>query len=156
MGTLIQNAESVLAAEIALTQAYVLVGNASGVAVGVAISGAITINASGVTTLGADAVATAANIADDAVSLEHLDAGITPGLMVIAAGIATTAGGDANESITATGCVGTDTAIVWVQKAGATPRMSIRSRQGTGSIAVVLSDDPLTDHKLAWTARAPA
>lgn len=89
-------------------------------------------------------------IQNAAISAEHLDAGILPTQIVIGSGIFTTAGGDANESITVTGCVGTDSAIVWVQKAGATPRTVDTITPGTGSVAVVLSDDPSTDHKLGF------
>lgn len=99
--------------------------------------------------LGADVV-TNAKVADGAISLEHLDSGITFPFRVIGGGIFTTAGGDANESITVTGVVGTDTAIVWVQKAGATPRTVDTITPGTGSVAVVLSGDPSTDHKLGY------
>ncbi len=107
--------------------------------------------------LGADAVADASKIADDAVSLEHLDAGITPGFLVIDAGLFTTIGGDANESITSANCLGTDTVLVWVQKAGAVPRTVDTITPGAGSIAVVMSDDPSNDHKLNYVVyRAPA
>lgn len=97
----------------------------------------------------ADAV-TNAKLADNAVSIENIDSAAKPILHTVAAGIFTTAGGDANESITAAGTLGTDTAIVWVQKAGATPRTVDTITPGTGSIAVVLSGDPSTDHKLAY------
>lgn len=186
LGTLIQNAESVSAAEISLAEGKVLVGDASGLAtattmasgtilvgsaaskaVAVAVSGDATLAATGALTiaslavsgakLAADAVSGADKIADDAVSLEHLDPGITPGLMVMAAGIFTTLGGDANESITVAGAVGTDTALVWVQKNGGTPRTVDTITPGTGAIAVVMSGDPSTDHKLAYIVyRAPA
>jgi collagen type V/XI/XXIV/XXVII alpha len=99
--------------------------------------------------LAADAV-TNAKLADDAVSIENIDAGAKPIKIVVGAGIFTTAGGDANESITVTDCVGTDTALVWVQKAGATPRTVDTITPGTGSVAVVLSGDPSTDTKLGW------
>lgn len=99
--------------------------------------------------LEADAV-TNAKLADNAVSIENIDSAAKPILHTVAAGIFTTAGGDANESITAAGTLGTDTAIVWVQKAGATPRTVDTITPGTGSIAVVLSGDPSTDHKLAY------
>ena len=104
-----------------------------------------------------DAVDVPGKIADDAVSLEHLDAGITPGLLVVAAGIFTTAGGDANETITVAAALGTDTVLVWVQKAGATPRTVDTITPAAGSIGLVLSGDPSTDHKLAYIVyRAPA
>lgn len=157
LGTLIENAESVAAAEIALADGTVLIGTAGGVGASKSLSGAITITREGVATLGADAVTGADKIADDAVSLEHLDAGITPALMVMGAGIFTTLGGDANESITVAGMLGTDTALVWVQKAGTVAKTVDTITPGAGSIAVVMSGDPSTDHLLAYIVyRAPA
>lgn len=93
---------------------------------------------------------TSAKISDASIDLADLDSGAAPIKHVVGAGIFTTAGGDANESITVSGCVGTDTAIVWVQKAGATPRTVDTITPGTGSVAVVLSGDPSTDHKLGY------
>ncbi len=157
LGTLIQNAEAIVAGEITVADGQILIGTVANVGAAKALSGAITITREGVATLGADAVTGADKIADDAVSLEHLDAGITPGLMVVAAGLFTTAGGDANESITAATVLGTDTVLAWVQKDGAVPRTVDTITPGAGSIALVMSGDPSTDHLIAWTAyRAPA
>lgn len=106
--------------------------------------------------IAADAV-DGTKIADDAVSIEHLDAGITPALLVVGAGSFTTVGGDANESIPVAGLLGTDTVQVWIRKAGATPRTVDSFTPGAGAIAVVMSDDPSNDHELLYTAyRAPA
>lgn len=91
-----------------------------------------------------------AEIADGAVTLAKIAAAAKPIYHVVAMGLFTTAGGDANESITAAGVLGTDTALVWVQKAGGTPRTVDTITPGTGSIAVVMSGDPSTDHKLGW------
>lgn len=69
---------------------------------------------------------------------------------VIAAGNFTTAGGDANETITATGATSSDIAIVTLKTAGAVPRTITTAAAGTDSIAVVLSGDPSTDHVLNY------
>ena len=92
LGTLIQNAESVTAGEIALTDTYLVVGNGSNVGAGVALSGDATIANTGALTLSADSVGasqietgavgtaeiaadavTNAKIADGAVGLENID-----------------------------------------------------------------------------------
>jgi len=67
----------------------------------------------------------------------------------------TTAGGDANESITATGVVSTDVCFVVLKTAGATPRTVTTAACGTNAIAVVLSGDPSTDHVLSYVAYRP-
>jgi len=69
---------------------------------------------------------------------------------VIAAGTFTTAGGDANESITVTDCASGDIAIVTVKTNGATPRTVTTASAGSGAIAVVMSGDPSTDHVLQY------
>ena len=69
---------------------------------------------------------------------------------IVAHGNFTTAGGDANESITASGVVSTDVAFVVVKTVGATPRTVTTAAAGSGSIAVVMSGDPSTDHVLSY------
>lgn len=64
LGTLIQNAESVVAAEIALADGTVLIGNASGVAVANTLTGDVTTTNAGVTAIGANKV-TKAMLATD-------------------------------------------------------------------------------------------
>ncbi len=66
------------------------------------------------------------------------------------AGTFTTAGGDANESITVTGVTSADIVSVTVKTAGATPRSIVSAAAGTDAIAVVLSGDPSTDHVLQY------
>lgn len=69
---------------------------------------------------------------------------------VVGAGLHTTAGGDATESITATGAVAGDTVLVTVNTNGATPRTVTTAIATTDAITVVLSGDPSTDHVLNW------
>jgi len=69
---------------------------------------------------------------------------------IIASGTFTTAGGDAAESITATGALATDRAIVMVRTAGATPRSIVAAAAATNAINVTMSGDPSTDHVLCW------
>lgn len=64
LGTLIENAESVTAGEIALADGTVLVGNASGVGAAVTLSGDVTTTNAGVTAIGANKV-TKAMLATD-------------------------------------------------------------------------------------------
>lgn len=89
-------------------------------------------------------------IQDDAVSLEHLDAGITPSHIVAFAGEFTTAGGDADETISVPGVVATDLVLVNVQTAGATSRTVVDASAGTNQIDVDMSGDPSTDHVLTY------
>ena len=69
---------------------------------------------------------------------------------VLAAGTHTTAGGDANESITVSGALSTDIAIVTLKTAGATPRTITTAAAATNAINVVMSGDPSTDHVLSY------
>lgn len=70
--------------------------------------------------------------------------------LVKAAGTFTTAGGDANESITVSGATSSDIAIVVVKTTGATPRTVTTSAAASGAINVVMSGDPSTDHVLSY------
>lgn len=99
--------------------------------------------------IAADAI-TNAKIADDAVSLEHLDSGIEPSHVVKYAGKFTTAGGDANEQISVSGVVATDVVIVSLQDKGATPRTILTAKAGTNVIDIVMSGDPSTDHVICY------
>lgn len=99
--------------------------------------------------LAADAV-TNAKIGDGEVSLEHLDSGIAPSHVVKFAGSFTTAGGDANETITVSGAAATDIAFVTVSNRGGTPRVVESALAGTNKIDVVMSGDPSTDHTLKY------
>jgi hypothetical protein len=100
--------------------------------------------------LGADAV-DGTKLADDAVSLEHLDAGITPSHIVFAAGRFTTAGGDTDETITVAGVLATDEVQVTLHTAGAVPVTVIDASASAGQIDVDMSADPSTDHVLTYS-----
>lgn len=72
------------------------------------------------------------------------------GVNVIATGKFTTVGGDATESITVSGALSTDTAIVTVNTVGATPRTVTAAVGATDAITVTMSGDPSTDHVLNY------
>ena len=72
------------------------------------------------------------------------------GVNVIATGLFTTAGGDGTESITVSGALATDTAIVTVNTVGATPRTVTAAVAASNAITVTLSGDPSTDHVLNY------
>jgi hypothetical protein len=72
------------------------------------------------------------------------------GVNVIATGKFTTVGGDATESITVTGALSTDTAIVTINTVGSTPRTVTSAVGATDAITVTLSGDPSTDHVLNY------
>jgi hypothetical protein len=88
---------------------------------------------------------TNAKIADDAVSLEHLDSGITPSHIVVAAGQHTTAGGDTAEQATVAGVVATDIVICSLEDNGTNDSTLISGAAGAGVIDFVLNEDPGTD-----------
>jgi hypothetical protein len=71
---------------------------------------------------------------------------------VIACGDFTTAGGDANESITVSGLTSSDFVVVSLKTKGATPRTILTASPGTDAIAVVMSGDPSTDHVITYVA----
>lgn len=159
LGTLIQNAESVAASEIALAEGKVLVGNASGVAeastlastqllvgssAGVAtprtVTGDVTISNTGVTAIGSTKVL-----------LAMLATALQPSHVVKFAGKHTTLGGDATEVITVTGLLTTDVVHVTLQTKGATPRTIVAAVLTADTITVEMSGDPSTDHILAYS-----
>jgi hypothetical protein len=127
-----------------------LTGNVTGDLTG-DVTGNVTGNLTGTASaIGADAVATAANVADNAISLEHLDSGIEYSHRVFAAGEFTTLGGDASEAITVSGAAATDLAIVNMKVQGAGVRTILTAAAATDAINVVLSGDPSTDHVLTY------
>lgn len=78
-----------------------------------------------------------------------------PSAQIVAQGEFTTAGGDANETIPVTGCLETDYALVSIKTNGATPRTLVSYDTDAGSIGVVMSGDPSTDHVLSWMVFRP-
>ena len=105
-----------------------------------------TIAAAGLAT---DSVETA-KILNANVTKAKLAAGISGSHMIVAAGTHTTVGGDANETITATGALGTDTCQVSVKTKGGTPRTMVAAAAGTDNITLEMSGDPSNDHVLQW------
>lgn len=94
---------------------------------------------------------TSAEIADDAISAEHLDSGILPSHIVVYAGEFTTAGGDTDETISVSGVVATDLVHVTLHTAGSTPVTIVDASAGTDQIDVDMSADPSTDHVLTYS-----
>jgi hypothetical protein len=91
-----------------------------------------------------------AELADDSVTKAKLAPSIEFSHMAVAAGSFTTAGGDANESITVAGALSSDIAIVMIHTAGATPRSIVSCAAASGAINIVFSGDPSTDHVLRY------
>lgn len=94
--------------------------------------------------IAADAV-TNAKIADDAVSLENLDSGITPSHIVVFAGQPTTAGGAAAEAITVTGALNTDLAFVQMVDDGTNNVTIVNAVVTADTLTVTFSGDPGND-----------
>lgn len=159
LGTLIENAESVTAGEIALASAKLLVGNASGVGAAVSVSGDATMDNAGALTIAALAVETSmlaadavdgTKLADDAVSLEHLDSGITPGLVAKFGAQYTTTGGAAAEAITVTGALSTDISHVRLVDDG-TNNVTLTSWAVTAdTLTVTFSGNPGNDVQIEY------
>lgn len=89
-------------------------------------------------------------IADDAVSLEHLDSGVAPAYIVVAAGQLTTAGGDANEQASASGVLATDIAIASLEDNGTNNVTLVTAAAAADAVDFVLSGDPSTDAIINW------
>lgn len=81
--------------------------------------------------------------------------GGTPAYGVFAAGTFTTAGGDAAESITVTGALASDIAMVQVKTRGASPVTLAAAVCAANAITVTLSADPSTDHVLSYAVLRP-
>lgn len=67
--------------------------------------------------IGADAISAATKIADDAVSLEHLDSGITPSHLVKFAGTHSYGGGGTSDAATIAGVAATDIVLATIKAA---------------------------------------
>lgn len=74
---------------------------------------------------------------------------------IIGAGLFTTVGGDATESITVAGAVSTDVPIVTVNTDGGTPRTVTKAICTTNAITVTMSGDPSTVHVLNYLVIRP-
>jgi Ni,Fe-hydrogenase III small subunit len=73
-----------------------------------------------------------------------------PQYVVIAAGEFATLGGDATESITVSGALASDIAVVTLNTVGSTPRTVTTATAASNAITVVMSGDPSTDHVLNY------
>ncbi len=140
LGTLIEEAEAVIAGEIALADGKVLVGNASNVAAAVTLTGDVTTTNAGVTAIGASKVVKT-----------MLASAIRPSHIVVYAGEFTTVGGDADEVISVSGVVATDLVHVTLHTKGASPVTILQAQADTNVINVVMSADPSTDHVLTYS-----
>lgn len=92
----------------------------------------------------------AGDLTSSSVTLAKLHSGISPSHVVKFAGSFTTAGGDANESITVTGAAATDIAICVLHTKGATPRTILTAQAATNAINIEMSGDPSTDHVIKY------
>lgn len=73
----------------------------------------------------------------------------TNGLAVVYAGLKTTAGGSATEAITISNVLVGDIPVVVVNTVGGTPRTVTTAKvTASGTLTVVFSGDPSTDHVL--------
>lgn len=174
LGTLIKNAEDVVAGEIALADGKILIGGATGVSAAQTITGDVAVTNAGVSSLvladgkifigdvaGAGAAQTLTGdvtvsnagvtaIGATKVTKAMLATIIEPSHVVKFAGEFTTVGGDANEAIAVVGALATDVAIVTLKTKGGTPRTILTAAADTDVINVVMSDDPSNDHVLSY------
>lgn len=79
-----------------------------------------------------------------------LRAGGPANFEVFAAGLFTTAGGDAAESITVAGALASDVCLVQVHTKGAVARTIDEAIVVAGAITIEMSGDPSTDHVLSY------
>ncbi len=92
----------------------------------------------------------AGDIADGAVTLPKLAAGVSPSHVVKFGGTHTTVGGAAAEDITVTGALATDLSFVVIRTVGAAPRTLLTSLAGTDKITITFSGDPAADHVVVY------
>jgi hypothetical protein len=156
LGDLIDAAE---ASDSSLVDGKIWIGDANDIPAEKTLSGDVTMTREGVTAIGANKVVTAmiladnvtnAKLADDCVSLEQLDNGITPSHLVRFAGKHTTVGGGASEDITVTGAVAGDMVVASLITKGATPRTLLTAITGTDKVTLTFSGDPSTDHVVGY------
>lgn len=151
--------DSVSPATIITTQGDIIVGDAGGDAARLAkgssglplVAGASTVSYAALAAggLATDAVETV-KIKDANVTLAKLAAGIAPSHVVKYAGTFTTVGGDAAESISVSGVVGTDIVCVTIQSVGVAPVTIAAAAATTDAISVTMSADPSNDHVLQY------
>lgn len=135
LGTLLQTGES----SGTIADGKINIGNSSNAPVARTLSGDVTVTNAGVTAIGSAKVLKA-----------MLATGVVPSHIVKFAGTFTTAGGDANESISVAGVLGTDLCFVQLKTKGGTPRTILTAVCGTDTIDMVLSGDPSTDHVIVY------
>lgn len=85
------------------------------------------------------------SIVDGSISIEHLDAGIKPAYIVKFAGKFTTAGGDANETVTVTGALASDIAIATIADNGTNDVTLLQTVAVEDAVNFTLSANPGTD-----------
>lgn len=96
--------------------------------------------------LAADSV-TNAKVADDAISLEHLDSGIEPSHVVKFAGTHTSsANGGGVNALTVTGVASTDIVVATMKAKGSSPVTLLHVAPTTNTLTFTFSGDPSTDH----------
>lgn len=89
-------------------------------------------------------------LANNAVSLENLDSGITPSHIVVYAGQHTTVGGAAAEAITVTGVAATDLAVATMVSPGSSPQTIVSTAATTNTVTVTFSANPSNDHVINY------
>lgn len=75
---------------------------------------------------------------------------VRPAFVTVAAGTRATVAGSATQTLTISGALSSDLALVVLKTAGATPRTVLTASAGSGAVTVVMSGDPSTDHVLTY------
>jgi len=133
--------ETVSPGELTLTNAHILVGNASNVAADVAASGDVTLANTGAFTIANSAVTTA-KIADANVTLAKLASGIAPSHVVKYAGTSSAfSGGGTSFAITVTGAASTDVATA-VIRASTNDVAIAKATLTTNTLTITFTADP--------------
>ncbi len=126
--TVVWGNEAVAPSEIALTNANILVGNASNVAAGVAMSGDATIANTGAIT-----------IANSAVTLAKLATGVAPAYVSKFGGKITWSGSGATLATTVTGVAATDIVIATIQTKPTEAAYLVAATPSTNTVTLELS-----------------
>lgn len=85
-------------------------------------------------------------VADEVVA----DVSSSGGFAIVAAGQFTTAGGDATETIPATGVLATDIAFVSLESDGTNDSAILTAAAAADSVVVTMNEDPGTDILINW------